>query len=204
MSQVKHPGAMAEWTGRIVWWRHHHVIESQGASPARPFEAIDGWSARFEGRDALEIGPGEGRQAAGLMPLCRSYTVADIVPEVLAIPLYSEADRFQVRNFATDRIGRTFGVISFWYLVHHVRSDELEDFFAFVDAHAGEGASVFFNIPGPSPSATLVADGPGDGRKTTTHDPARVRGILSGLGFDLVGERVQDFSSHVMLWQRAS
>ncbi len=197
------PGAMAEWTGRIVWWRHHHVVASQGASPARPFEAVEDWRACFLGRDALEIGPGEGRQADALMPLARSYSVADIVPEVLALPRYERAQRFQIRNYAVDRMGRSFGVISFWYLVHHVRTDELEDFFGFVAAHADADAWVFFNIPGPSPSSTLVADGTGDGRRTTTHDPDRVRSLLLGHGFELRAERVQDFSSHVMLWRRA-
>ena len=194
---------MVDWSGRVAWWRDHHVVPCQGASPARPFEAIEGWRKCITGRDALEIGPGEGRQADVLMPLARSYTVADIVPDVLAQPRYADADRFQIRNYASDRIGRTFGVISFWYLVHHVRSDELRDFFGFVAAHAGRDARVFFNIPGPSPAPTLLADGPGDGRKTTPHDPDRVRAILNGLGFEMFAERVQDFSSHVMLWGRA-
>jgi hypothetical protein len=193
---------MAEWTGRIVWWRHHHVVSSQGASPARPFEAVDGWREHFAGRDALEIGPGEGRQAAALMPLCRSYTVVDIVPEVLALPIYAGVERRQIRSFSADRLGRRFGVISFWYLIHHVRSDELDDFVGFVAAHAEDGASVFFNIPGPSPSPTLLADALGDGRKTTPHDPHRVRAAMRVAGFVPVAEVVQDFSSHVMLWRR--
>lgn len=195
-------GAMAEWTGRIVWWRAHHVVSCQGPSPAHPFEAIDGWHRCFAGRDSLEIGPGAGRQAAALMPHCQTYTVADIVPEILALPLYQPAGRFQIHNYRTDRMGRTFGVISFWYLVHHLRADEIDDFFDFIAAHAHEGADLLFNIPGPTPPHTLLAEGPGDGRKTTPHDPARVCDTLTARGFTLRSESMQDYSSHVMHWTK--
>jgi hypothetical protein len=52
---------MADWSGRVAWWRDHHVVPCQGTSPARPFEAIEGWRECFTGRDALEICPGQGR-----------------------------------------------------------------------------------------------------------------------------------------------
>ncbi len=101
----------------------------------------------FEGQDVLEIGPGEGRQFVKVFPLSKTYTVADISSFVLAMPVFAKARKLGIKDYAEDSWDLKFDVIHFWYLIHHVRLEELGDFFKFLRDHLADDGVVMFNYP---------------------------------------------------------
>lgn len=101
----------------------------------------------FRGSTVLEIGPGEGRQFIRVSHLAKSYAVADIAPFVLGMPVFAPTRRMLITDYATNSWDWKFDVIHFWYLIHHVRLEELGDFFKFLHDHLADSGVVLFNYP---------------------------------------------------------
>jgi len=110
----------------------------------------------FKDKDVLEIGPGEGRQMKKIEKY-KTYTVADISPAVI-----ERHGGYLMKNY-NDDMKKTFDIIHFWFVVHHVRRKEVKEFFAFVNRHLREDGMVMFNYP-------VNWGKKDDGMSTTKHD----------------------------------
>lgn len=109
-----------------------------------PFEGLE---ALFTGQDVLEIGPGRGRQFERLWNKTRTYSVCDISPAALEKPVFAPAKaRFLISSYKENLL-QSFDVIHFWYVLHHVKVDELSDFFRFIARHLRPNGLAIFNSP---------------------------------------------------------
>jgi len=120
------------------------------------------------GMDVLEIGPGRGRTYARLKDVVTGYSICDISPDTLIDPVFDGVwYRFLLTDYRLD-FYRCFDVIHFWYVLHHIKMNELEDFFGFVLRHLAPKGCVAFNTPSDDPGGIDSARPyPGDGIGTT-------------------------------------
>lgn len=145
--------------------REEHDLADSLPYPFEPVEHL------FAGQDVLEIGPGRGRQYDRLRHLAGEYAICDISPSALAEPVFAGvARRFLLTDYTQDFVYR-FNVVHFWYVLHHVREDELGAFFSFAARHLRSGGVALFNTP-------ITTNAPewytGDGTGTTCHRPVDV------------------------------
>ena len=134
-----------------------------------PFEPM---VSMFRDKDVLEIGPGRGRQYDRLKCIPSSYSVCDISPACLAEQAFNGVDRKYLLSSYEDDFVERFDLIHFWYVLHHVRLDELDNFFAFVARHLRPGGLAMFNTPQSGNVAEWYVD---DGMGTTKIDRGMVR-----------------------------
>jgi len=176
---------IAELEKRRSFWESHHIVQCQGDSIAMPFNSIDNYKALFAGKRILEIGPGEGRQFDALHHLAATYSVADIVPAVLNQPRYTIAHaRHLIDNYESTDLGATFDLITFWYVLHHVRLDEADTFFDFLTRHLALDGRLIFNAPHANPKSEY-AKGSGDGCATTPWNLTLVIDLLHARNFTI-------------------
>lgn len=130
---------------RLDHWSTGWTAKNQGDSPPTPFYMYIDY---FEGRDVLEIGPGEGRQYNSVKHLTKSYSIADISAEALASSQFDAIDyKYKLKGFS-DKLHRKFDLIHFWYVLHHIPSDELYEFVGFfLSDHLNKDGIVMFNTP---------------------------------------------------------
>jgi SAM-dependent methyltransferase len=141
------------------------------ASLPYPFDPV--LTRIFDGKEVLEIGPGNGRQYDRLKGVVQSYCICDISPNALAEPAFADLDGKFLLTDWDQNLPKLFDVVHFWYVLHHVRHDEMQSFFRFVAKNLKPGGLVAFNSP-----ELMNVQGPvgGDGLIHTTYsDPAIVR-----------------------------
>lgn len=134
--------------------RQHHWDKPENRAPREDHDLADsvpypfsGFEHLFVGRDVMEIGPGRGRQYVVLSSIAKSYAVCDISPTALEELVLADAThKLQLRDYGDDFAVR-FDVIHFWYVLHHIRVSEMEDFFAFVARHLRQKGIAIFNSP---------------------------------------------------------
>ena len=154
---------------RSEFWGDNYLAAQQSDSLAVPFEKhMD----LFKGKRVLEVGPGEGRQFDAVVNLADEYSVADISAKVL--DHYLCAHKFLIKNY-DDRFDQQFDLIHFWYVLHHVKRDELNLFFKFLSDHLTRTGSILFNTPQLDPDRN---DYGGDGIQTTWLDLEDIQGAL--------------------------
>ena len=113
------------------------------------------------GLDVLEIGPGRGRIYARLRDKVKSYSICDIAPNTLTESVFEGVDcRILLSDYDVDRHWR-WDVIHFWYVLHHIKVDELEGFFGFVVRHLRPSGFALFNLPILDQSRLYTGDGIG-------------------------------------------
>lgn len=167
---------------RIKFWTQQHGkrIDRRGTI-SHPFERN---MYVFRDKNVLEIGPGEGRQLKKILPVTKSYAVADISKELLEYELYKNIDRFLITSYDVE-FKKQFDVITFWYVMHHVLEEESEDFLRFLRTHLVPGGVLYFNMPNEMKCPEQVAN---DGIKTTNHSVEKIKEILQELDFDIILE----------------
>lgn len=151
-----------------------------------PFECAGvSLTTLFRDKDVLEIGPGNGRQYERLRGIARSYCIADIAPDGLDEPAFNDIapDRKFLLEDWGQSLGRTFDVIHFWYVLHHIIRNEMTDFFTFVSNHLRKGGAACFNCPEPT---NMQGTWSGDGMGTTYSDPIIVRCAIMDLPLSVV------------------
>lgn len=132
----------------------------------------------FDGKDTLEIGPGNGRQYERVRDRTKSYCICDISQGALDEPVFNSADgRFLIESWS-QTLGRTFDLIHFWYVLHHIRLDELINFFDFVSRHLRDDGLVAFNSP---QLINVQHELEGNGEGTTYTDPVLIKTALRSL-----------------------
>jgi len=130
---------------RLKHWSTGWTAKNQGDSPPTPFYKYMDF---FEGKDVLEVGPGEGRQYKSVLHLAKSYAVADISKEVLACPVFDAVQSKYLLKEPGQKLDTQFDLIHFWYVLHHIPSDELESFVnGFLLWNLKESGIVMFNTP---------------------------------------------------------
>jgi 2-polyprenyl-3-methyl-5-hydroxy-6-metoxy-1,4-benzoquinol methylase len=154
---------------RARFWGGMKPENFSGASLAFPFS---GHENLFEGKNVLEIGPGEGRQFKKLSELAARYSVADISREVLDKEIYDEVPRYLITSYEAKLPKGKFDVVHFWYVIHHVKPSELEQFVRFVSNHVKVGGHVLFNTL--SLEHMQAQELGGDGKMTSPHPPEKV------------------------------
>ena len=156
---------------RSKFWDDNHLARQQSDSLATPFDEL-----LFVDKDVLEIGPGEGRQFDIVAPKVKSYCIADISPMVFEHKKYDVCrHKFLIKDY-DDRFNVRFDAIHFWYVLHHVKKDELGAFVEFLYAHLLPGGFVLFNTPELD---SARSDYGGDGIQTTWFDIEKVYEIFS-------------------------
>lgn len=139
---------------RVNFWNTNYFAENMSDSLPTPFmDYLDD----FKDKCVLEIGPGGGRQFMVAYSLSSFYVVADISEIVLSHPFYKKIPHLHIEDYS-QTFPMTFDVIHFWYVLHHVRRKELNDFFRFVSRHLVEGGIALFN--------TAPLDYPKDGYRS--------------------------------------
>ena len=158
---------------RREYWSGNYLAYQQGDSLAIPCEQKKEY---FINKHVLEIGPGEGRQFDFVFPFVKSVSIADISETVLNQKKYANVkDRFLINSYDDD-FGKTFDVIHFWYVLHHVKFDELESFFNFLFRHINKNGTILFNTPVLEYPDPAYED---NGILTTKHDIESVGNALS-------------------------
>ncbi|KKL92269.1 hypothetical protein LCGC14_1886400 [marine sediment metagenome] len=154
-----------------------------------PFSGSEGL---FRGRNVLEIGPGRGRQYDYLKGYVKSYSICDISVEALIGEEYivDIKDRFQFETYDADFEVR-FDIVHFWYVLHHILKEEIDQFFDFVYRHLKDKGLVMFNTP---QLHNVVGAYTGDGIGTTHF---KLSDIIEALyqKFDVKVIRQIDFKS---------
>lgn len=139
-----------------------------------PFETV-GIQMIFDDKDVLEIGPGNGRQYERVKDRCKTCSILDLSPAVLKEPVFSKSTGKYLLEDWDQSLGRLFDVVHFWYVLHHIRQDELRSFFDLIARHLRHGGLVCFNSPQPINVQGLPE---GDGIGTTWTDPYIVQVAL--------------------------
>lgn len=185
---------------RRTFWRERHAAVYQGDSIATPFLGLE---SLFRGKKVLEIGPGEGRQFEVISRHARTYAVADIVPEVLERKRYAGVARHLIEDYRTDDFDDRFDLITFWYVVHHIRIQELDDFVGFLDRHLNTPGILFFNVPGRLPSSLPEGSSQrrtvDDGMQTTDFRIETVTAALARCHLTCVGNTELSSNCHVVV-----
>lgn len=120
--------------------REEHDLTDSLPYPFEPVEHL------FHGKDVLEIGPGRGRQYVRLKDVVRSYAICDISPCALQEPVFTDLAYCYLLSDYEEVFGQ-FDVVHFWYVLHHIRTEELGDFFAFVARNLCDDGLAIFNSP---------------------------------------------------------
>jgi SAM-dependent methyltransferase len=163
-------------------WGHRGARGPEGGhdlcdSLPYPFETA-GVQDIFNGKDVLEIGPGNGRQFEHVSRRSKSYCIADISKSALDEPVFKGAsEKFLISDWE-ELLGRVFDVIHFWYVLHHITQGEMRQFFLFVSNHLRDTGVVAFNTP---QKINVQHDPRGDGCGTTYSDPVIVHERLETL-----------------------
>lgn len=137
-------------TERIAFWEQPQnrgpIDGSHDLVDSLPYPFLN-YVGMFKNRDVLEIGPGRGRQYDYLKESTRFYSIADISNEILSEECF---DLIGTKILITDykqEATTQFDVVHFWYVLHHVREEEVEMFFDFIYRHLHENGLVLFNTP---------------------------------------------------------
>jgi SAM-dependent methyltransferase len=128
---------------RLEHWSTGWTAKNQGDSDPAPF--ID-YVKYFVDADVLEIGPGEGRAYEVIKRVVESYAIADISQQVLDAPVWDGIDKLLLEGFRKS-FARTFDVVHFWYVLHHVPRCEMFEFFMWVCDHLKKDGTLLFNTP---------------------------------------------------------
>jgi 2-polyprenyl-3-methyl-5-hydroxy-6-metoxy-1,4-benzoquinol methylase len=129
---------------RLEHWSTGWTAKNQGDSDPAPF--ID-YAKYYVGADVLEIGPGEGRAYEVVRRVVKSYAIVDISQQALDSPVWKDVEvRYPIEEWS-DHLGRTFDVVHFWYVLHHVPRCELYDFLDFAQKHLPHDGMLLFNTP---------------------------------------------------------
>lgn len=147
-----------------------------------PFEAA-GVQMVFDGKDVLEIGPGNGRQYERVRARARSYSIADICADVLLDPVFGHVNTGYLLDDWGQSLNDRFDVIHFWYVLHHICHGEMAEFFAFVSRHLRSAGLALFNCPEP---INVQGEPEGDGCGTTYSDPDVVRSAIGNTGLQMI------------------
>lgn len=167
---------------RIKYWTNIHFEHRPRISTlAHPFEDhVD----VFKDKNILEIGPGEGRQFKKIQPLSKTYAIADISQKLLEDDLYKNVDQYLIKDYNED-FDRKFNIITFWYVLHHVLEEELQDFINFLKRHLVTTGFLYFN----SPNNIIDPDAIGsNGILVTNYSSINVKNILMESGFTITLE----------------
>jgi SAM-dependent methyltransferase len=146
---------------RINWWNSHYTIKFQGNSDPVPFMNIKNYHQYFENKNVLELGPGEGRQFQMLKPFTSKYSIADISPKVLGLPIYDCLDKRVINGYHLN-FPEKFDTIHCWYVIHHITKEELFKVFLMVKTMLKPTGNFLFNF-------SIKGIENGDGIKTTLY-----------------------------------
>lgn len=183
-------------------FRRRHWDDPRSRAPRDEHDLTDslpypfaGLEHLFDGKDVLEVGPGRGRQYEYLYNRAHTYSVCDISPVALQEPIfYSAASRLLLTSYEDD-FGVQFDVVHFWYVLHHIKADELASFFAFIARHTKDIA--IFNTPQTGNAREWYR---GDGIGTTWIDEGTVATATAPY-FDIVRVEQQDRLSSGYLFE---
>lgn len=165
-----------------------------------PFEDV-GIQSIFDGKDVLEMGPGRGRQYERLSDRTKSYCVADLSPVGLSEKVFANTDERYVLEDWKATLSRSFDVIHFWYVLHHVPLAEMQDFFSFVGTNLRQGGLVAFNCP---TEENVTGKPEGDGFSTTYSDPIIVWEKSQPLEMLMAAPVGQRSTGYIFLLQKTS
>lgn len=126
---------------RAKFWGELETHSYGGGSLPFPYKRFENL---FLGKKVLEIGPGAGRQFHELFRVAASYSVADISQQVLDKEDYKKVPKHLITSYQMEHVGE-FDIVHFWYVVHHVKPSELDEFAQFVSKHVKPGGYVLFN-----------------------------------------------------------
>uniref|UniRef100_A0A6M3ISA2 Putative methyltransferase n=1 Tax=viral metagenome TaxID=1070528 RepID=A0A6M3ISA2_9ZZZZ len=155
---------------RAEFWNNNYTTAQQSDSIAVPFAK---YLDRFTDKRVLEIGPGEGRQFDAVVGLVKDYAVADISQKVLSHYLCSVGE-YLITSYK-DRFDVRFDLIHFWYVLHHVRRNEIDLFVDFLYDHLTRAGLILFNTPQLDPARK---DYGGNGIETTWFDLVDIKNAL--------------------------
>jgi len=128
---------------RKAFWKSHYSC--MGLSPVMPYDGF-GWRQLVAKHDVLEVGPGGGRQFDLVAPIAASMAVADIVPEVLAMPRYADAQRYLLKQYSIPR-REGYDVVMCSYVLHHVLKKEGPAFVQMLADVLRIGGTLLLNAP---------------------------------------------------------
>lgn len=180
---------------RAPYLAHHDLCDSL------PYPFEPSIAMIFDNKDVLEIGPGNGRQYERVRERTRSYSVCDISMSALEEPIFRDIDqrhggRYVISDWNAN-LPRSFDVIHFWYVLHHIQLSEMHLFFAFVRNHLRRPYGlVAFNTP---MLENVQSDPAGDGIGTTYSDPEVVRQTAHPLEIIMAQPVQQKSTGHVFL-----
>lgn len=147
---------------RKDFWDVKHKTACQGSTT---FNMLKENLDLFTDKKVLEIGPGEGRQFNLVKEQTQDYSIADISQAALDEKTYDNGvEKYLLEDYNQD-FDVKFDVIHFWYVIHHVKLEEVHSFFGFLDRHLTEDGLLIFNYP----ETAKIADGhlENNGIKTT-------------------------------------
>jgi 2-polyprenyl-3-methyl-5-hydroxy-6-metoxy-1,4-benzoquinol methylase len=186
-------------SARLEHWSTGWTAVNQGDSNPVPFCGHEG---RFRGKEALEIGPGEGRQYKAVHDRCLSYAIADVSQQALDCPIFDDVDwKLRIRDIRIDSFCRKFDIVHFWYVLHHVPMIEVYDFFSFAHNHLHRNGLIMFNTPYLDFAAGCYSD---DGVNTTRHNIADIVNLLDPLFFieTIDGTKYERSNGHIYIGRR--
>ena len=155
---------------RIDWWDTRHKIDYQGQTRTN---YLDNNLDLFIGKKVLEIGPGEGRQYNKVSKISADYYVMDISQKVL--DNYPQDKTILINSYTP--IEQTFDIVHFWYVIHHVIPEELEEFLNFVVSMSS--GLIMFNAPYGEAYKNKGADHcKDDGMATSIHSLDKIESLL--------------------------
>lgn len=147
---------------RKDFWDVKHKSDCQGTTT---FVMLKENLDLFTDKKVLEIGPGEGRQFNLVKGQTQDYSIADISQATLDEKNYvNNVEKYLLEDYSQD-FDVKFDVIHFWYVIHHVRLEEIHSFFGFLDRHLTEDGLLIFNFPETVTFTEGVLEN--DGIKTT-------------------------------------
>lgn len=145
---------------------------------ASPTKYLDENRHLFKDKSVLEIGPGNGRQFYTIYPLTKAYVIADISRTVLENKLFEHIPKWQICEYNTWEHEKA-EITHFWYVLHHVKLNELSAFFKFIHSTLIDEGIAFFNFP--LFKRVEVAD---NGMKTTPMNEKHIFNSIDGI-FDI-------------------
>ena len=165
-------------TERINFWEQPQnrgpIDGSHDLIDSLPYPFL-GHEHLFEDNDVLEIGPGRGRQYDYLKDLVAYYSIADISNEILDEACFDLVDDKILLSDYNDNFATQFDIIHFWYVLHHVREEEVEMFFTFIHRHLVEKGLVLFNTPQLQNDREIYL---GDGISTTYYSLTQILKVM--------------------------
>lgn len=164
---------------RQRFWAREVATKDESTYPPFPKNAL---IELCTDQRVLEIGPGQGRQFRCCQPQARRYSVADISPDVLALPIYEPCHGRHLIETYDTRLGERFDVIHAWYVIHHVVWDALGEFMAFARRHLAADGRWLFNY---SPWHLGQPNGCG----TTPYKAAEIKAALAAASFVTMSTR---------------